>query len=61
MLIPLVVSALLVMLSAWILVNDRGGIKWLVGGRGRYGGFESIYEMRPQQQKPQARVVEQTV
>ncbi|KAF2677963.1 hypothetical protein K458DRAFT_446691 [Lentithecium fluviatile CBS 122367] len=45
MLIPLALSAILVMVSAGILTRDRGGAKWLFGGRGRYGGFASVYEM----------------
>ncbi|KAF2011033.1 hypothetical protein BU24DRAFT_427235 [Aaosphaeria arxii CBS 175.79] len=39
-LIPLAISALLVMVSTWILVRDRGGMSWLFGGKGRYAGFE---------------------
>jgi hypothetical protein len=48
MLIPLAVASLLVILSAWTLIHDRGGLSWLFGGKGRYGGFDSVYEMRPQ-------------
>ncbi|KAF2475495.1 uncharacterized protein BDR25DRAFT_254473 [Lindgomyces ingoldianus] len=44
-LIPLSLSSFLVMLSAWILVRERGGAKWLFGGKGRYGGFDSVYEL----------------
>lgn len=51
MLIPLAISSALIVLSAWVLIGDRGGIKWLFGGRGRYGGFDSIYEMQPRQQE----------
>ena len=47
MLIPLAVSSILVMVSTWLLTRDRGGIKWLLGGKGRYAGFPSIYEMGP--------------
>jgi hypothetical protein len=52
MLIPLAVSALLVMVSTCILTRDRGGTKWLFGGKGRYGGFASVYEMGPQAPAP---------
>jgi hypothetical protein len=59
MLIPLAVSSLLVMVSTWILTRDRGGTKWLFGGKGRYAGFSNVYEMGrqgpapPYQQGPQ--------
>ncbi|KAF2249807.1 hypothetical protein BU26DRAFT_604120 [Trematosphaeria pertusa] len=46
-LIPLAVSAALVILGTWILVRDRGGAAWLVGGKGRYGAFKSVYELQP--------------
>ncbi|KAF2653624.1 hypothetical protein K491DRAFT_602521 [Lophiostoma macrostomum CBS 122681] len=59
MLISLAVSCLLTILSTWVLVNERGGVKWLAGGRGRYGGFEDIYEMKPGYQQPQGPVVYQ--
>jgi hypothetical protein len=57
MLVSLAVSALLTIVSTWWLINERGGIKWLMGGRGRYAGFEDLYEMKPgnmQTQAPQA-------
>lgn len=47
LLIPMAVSSALVLVSLWILVRDRGGLKWLVGGKGRYGGFQNVYELRP--------------
>ncbi|PSN72294.1 hypothetical protein BS50DRAFT_248277 [Corynespora cassiicola Philippines] len=54
MLIPVAVSAALTMFCTWVLVRDRGGAGWLIGGRGRYAGFESIYEpKRRAQQVPQ--------
>jgi hypothetical protein len=52
MLIPLAVSSILVMVSTWILTRDRGGSKWLFGGKGRYGGFASVYEMNPHAPAP---------
>jgi len=52
MLIPLAVSAILVMFSTWILTRDRGGVKWLIGGKGRYAGFPSVYEMNPHAPAP---------
>lgn len=47
LLIGMAVASLLVIVSLWILIRDRGGFKWLFGGKGRYGGFENIYEMQP--------------
>ncbi|KAH5353410.1 hypothetical protein HBI48_146770 [Parastagonospora nodorum] len=47
LLIALAVSSALVIVSLWMLVRERGGMKWLAGGRGRYGGFENTYEMQP--------------
>lgn len=47
LLIPMAVASLLAMISLHILVRDRGGLKWLFGGKGRYAGFDSIYEMQP--------------
>jgi hypothetical protein len=46
LLIPIAVSSALVLVSLWILVRDRGGLKWLVGGKGRYGGLQNVYELR---------------
>ncbi|KAF2260483.1 hypothetical protein CC78DRAFT_620200 [Lojkania enalia] len=51
-LIPLAVAVLLVIVSTFVLVHIRGGIKWLLGGKGRYGAFDSIYEMQPQKNGP---------
>ncbi|KAF1836493.1 hypothetical protein BDW02DRAFT_461825, partial [Decorospora gaudefroyi] len=47
LLVPLAISALFVFVSLWVLVRARGGLKWLFGGKGRYAGFQSVYEMRP--------------
>ncbi|KAH7383821.1 hypothetical protein BKA66DRAFT_462850 [Pyrenochaeta sp. MPI-SDFR-AT-0127] len=47
LLIAMAVASLLVVCSLWTLIHVRGGFKWLFGGKGRYGGFESIYEMQP--------------
>ncbi|KAF2748254.1 hypothetical protein M011DRAFT_466669 [Sporormia fimetaria CBS 119925] len=66
-------SALLTLVSIAVLVHDRGGVKWLFGGKGRYGGFDNVYEMkhevsttyygsppqRPMQQQPQAPMQQQ--
>ncbi|CAO2650095.1 Nn.00g013870.m01.CDS01 [Neocucurbitaria sp. VM-36] len=47
LLIPMAIASMLVIVSMCILIHTRGGIKWLSGGKGRYGGFDSIYEMQP--------------
>lgn len=47
LLIALAASSALVLVSLWVLVRERGGSKWLTGGKGRYGGFENVYELRP--------------
>jgi hypothetical protein len=47
MLVPMAVSSALVLGSLWVLVRERGGSKWLRGGKGRYGGFEDVYELGP--------------
>jgi hypothetical protein len=47
LLIPMIVSSALVLVSWWMIVRDRGGFKWLSGGKGRYGGFKSVYELEP--------------
>jgi hypothetical protein len=53
-LIGLAIAALLVFVSLGVLVRARGGLKWLFGGKGRYAGFQSVYEMQPPgQQGPQ--------
>ncbi|KAF2271739.1 uncharacterized protein EI97DRAFT_258266 [Westerdykella ornata] len=46
-LIPLALSALLVMVAIYVLVRKRGGLRWLFGGKGRYAAFQSVYEMQP--------------
>jgi hypothetical protein len=45
LLIPMAIASALVLVSLWILVRERGGFKWLAGGKGRYGGFEDAYEL----------------
>ncbi|KAF2790161.1 hypothetical protein K505DRAFT_377728 [Melanomma pulvis-pyrius CBS 109.77] len=53
MLIPLAVSSALVIFCTWILIHDRGGAKWLVGGKGRYAGFDDTIELQhPRQDVP---------
>jgi hypothetical protein len=47
LLIPMAVASALVLVSLWVLVRERGGLKWLSGGKGRYGGFEDVYELGP--------------
>ncbi|KAF2119795.1 hypothetical protein BDV96DRAFT_568218 [Lophiotrema nucula] len=47
-LIPLALSSALCIVAAWILIQDRGSFSWLRGGRGRYGGFDNLYEMQAQ-------------
>lgn len=47
LLIAMIVASLLVIVSLWVLIRERGGFKWLSGGKGRYGGFASVYEMQP--------------
>jgi hypothetical protein len=46
-LLALAVAALLVFVSLWVLVRARGGLKWVFGGKGRYAGFQNVYEMQP--------------
>lgn len=45
LLIPLALSLLLTLFSVYILARDRGGVKWLFGGKERYNAFDNIYEM----------------
>lgn len=52
LLIPLAISALLVIVSVFLIIRSRGGVKWLLGGKGRYAGFASVYEMQPAGQYP---------
>ncbi|KAF2027282.1 hypothetical protein EK21DRAFT_72131 [Setomelanomma holmii] len=47
LLIGVAISSALVLVSLWLLVRDRGGMKWVFGGKGRYGGFQNVYELRP--------------
>lgn len=47
LLIALIVASLLTLVSLWVLVRERGGLKWLNGGKGRYGGFDNVYELQP--------------
>ncbi|KAL1792861.1 hypothetical protein ACET3X_009368 [Alternaria dauci] len=47
LLIPTAVAALLVFVSLWVLVRERGGVKWMFGGKGRYAAFANAYEMGP--------------
>lgn len=53
MLIPVIAASLLAMVAVWFAVKPRGGTSWLFRGQGRYGGFQSVYEMGPQGQPPQ--------
>jgi hypothetical protein len=47
LLVALAVASALVLVSLWVLVRDHGGVRWLTGGKGRYGGFDSVYELQP--------------
>jgi hypothetical protein len=47
LLLPIAIFSLLVIISLWILVRERGGFKWVCGGKGRYAGFDNPYELRP--------------
>jgi len=42
----LVGAAVLVLGSVAVVVRGRGGWKWVGGGRGRYAGFQGVYEMQ---------------
>ncbi|KAH6621973.1 hypothetical protein C7974DRAFT_214172 [Boeremia exigua] len=46
LLIPMAIFALLVLVSLWVLARQRGGFKWLCGGKGRYAGFDNVYELQ---------------
>ncbi|KAF3007601.1 hypothetical protein E8E13_007824 [Curvularia kusanoi] len=46
LLIPTAVFSLLALASFWILIRQRGGLKWLWGGKGRYAGFDNVYELQ---------------
>jgi hypothetical protein len=47
LLIPMIVASALGLVSLSFLVRYRGGISWLKGGKGRYGGFDVAYELQP--------------
>jgi hypothetical protein len=47
LLIPMILASVLGLVSLLFLVRYRGGIKWLNGGKGRYGGFDTAYELQP--------------
>ena len=51
LLLPMAIFALLVLSSLWVIIRQRGGWKWLCGGKGRYAGFDNAYEL--QQGAPQ--------
>ncbi|KAF9728863.1 hypothetical protein PMIN06_002444 [Paraphaeosphaeria minitans] len=53
MLIPVVVGSLLAIVAVCFAAKPRGGTAWLFRGQGRYGGFQSVYEMGPQGPPPQ--------
>ncbi|KAG9204551.1 hypothetical protein G6514_001010, partial [Epicoccum nigrum] len=46
LLIPMAIFSLLVLVSLWVLIRQRGGLKWLCGGKGRYAGFDNVYELQ---------------
>ncbi|KAF2185966.1 hypothetical protein K469DRAFT_664424 [Zopfia rhizophila CBS 207.26] len=52
MLVPLAISSILVIVCGLLLVKQRGGMIWLFGGKGRYAGFDNIYEMQPRAEQP---------
>jgi hypothetical protein len=45
MLIPLAISSALIILCTGLLIRERGGTKWLMGGKGRYAAFDNTMEM----------------
>ncbi|KAH7412325.1 hypothetical protein DE146DRAFT_275794 [Phaeosphaeria sp. MPI-PUGE-AT-0046c] len=47
LLIAMAVSSVLALVTLWVIVRQRGGLKWLSGGKGRYGGFDNVYELQP--------------
>ncbi|KAF2439620.1 hypothetical protein P171DRAFT_436249 [Karstenula rhodostoma CBS 690.94] len=53
MLIPLAIGSVLAIIAVWWAARQRGGSGWLFGGKGRYAGFQSVYEMGPQGPTPQ--------
>lgn len=46
LLLPVAIFSLLFLISLWILTRQRGGLKWLIGGKGRYAGFDNVYELQ---------------
>jgi hypothetical protein len=46
LLLPMAIFALLVLGSLWVIIRQRGGLKWLCGGKGRYAGFDNAYELQ---------------
>ena len=42
----LIGAAVLVLGSVAVVVRGRGGWKWVRGGKGRYAGFQGVYEMQ---------------
>ncbi|KAF2832491.1 hypothetical protein CC86DRAFT_274641, partial [Ophiobolus disseminans] len=45
LLIPMAVASALVLVSLYILLCDRGGLRWLFGGKGRSAGLENDREL----------------
>jgi hypothetical protein len=45
MLIPLAISSALILVCTGLLIRDRGGAKWLLGGKGRYAAFDNVMEL----------------
>lgn len=46
LLVPMAIFSLLFLVSLWVLIRQRGGLKWLCGGKGRYAGFDNVYELQ---------------
>lgn len=46
LLIPMAIASALALVSLWVIVQQRGGFRWLSGGKGRYGGFDNVYELQ---------------
>lgn len=40
------IFALLVLVSLWVLIRQRGGLNWLCRGKERYAGFDNVYELQ---------------
>jgi len=40
------------MLCGWVAARQRGGGGWLFGGKGRYAGFQTAYELNNQAPMP---------